>query len=460
MQADALKMILALARAGATSRAWDQFVAAGFDRDETDFQALTLKGRLLKDRARQASANTRPTLFARAGDAYERAAMFGTASYPLVNAAAMALQAGNRVKAGELAGKVLHLIETGTEPGETPYWGEATRAEAMLLLGRFDNARESLAKAVQLAPQAWEDHAATLRQFALILSEFGEDDRWLDQFRPPSAMHFNGILGIAADDEAARDAIDMAVKAIAPGFAYGALAAGADILAAEAAVSIGAELHIVLPSQPDDFRQSSVEPLGANWSQRFDALLDTADSITICASDNTTSAAGVTLAELHAMGLAVEKAAQLQAKAVALRIEPADRPAIGDPWLHSGRPILHVPVTADPANSGTQLPAGSLRFDVALEGSAPRSFDAFDDAVQAIMTSDSARAAIDCRTGDAVHVQALLPHSAHGMVAASRSAALALLAAGSASRIETIGEMAFPDGPIELCLAALTRPSG
>ena len=59
MQADALKMILALARAGATSRAWDRFVAAGFDRDEADFQALTLKGRLLKDRARQETADTR-----------------------------------------------------------------------------------------------------------------------------------------------------------------------------------------------------------------------------------------------------------------------------------------------------------------------------------------------------------------------------------------------------------------
>lgn len=460
MQADALKMILALARAGATSRAWDRFVAAGFDRDESDFQALTLKGRLLKDRARQETADTRSSLFAQAGEAYERAAVFGTASYPLVNAAAMALHAGDRAKVGQLAGKVLHLIESGAEPGETPYWGEATRAEAMLLLGRFGDARASLAEAVRLAPQAWEDHAATLRQFALILSEFGEDESWLDSFRPPSAMHFNGILGVAADDSAAREAIDKAVKAIAPGFAYGALAGGADILAAEAAVSVGAELHIVLPSESDDFRQSSVEPLGADWSQRFDALFDVADSITICSSDGRTSAAGVTLAELYAMGLAVEKARQLQAKAVALRIEPADRPALGDPWLHSGRPIHHVPVTADPDNYVAQLPPGSLKFDVALDSSAPRSFDVLDDAVQAILASGSGQAAIDCRTGDVIHVPALLPHSAHGMVAASRSAALALLASGLASRIETIGEMAFPDGPTELCLAALVRPPG
>ena len=112
------------------------------------------------------------------------------------------------------------------------------------------------------------------------------------------------------------------------------------------------------------------------------------------------------------------------------------------------------------AKDTAQLPPGSLKFDVALDSSAPRSFDVLDDAVQAILASGSGQAAIDCRTGDVIHVPALLPHSAHGMVAASRSAALALLASGLASRIETIGEMAFPDGPTELCLAALVRPPG
>lgn len=459
MQGDALKRILALARAGATLRAWEAFVSAGFDRADADFHVLTLKGRLLKDRARQAGADSRPALFAQAGKAYERAAAIRAETYPLINAAAMALHVGNKAKAGLFAGKVLHLIESGDEKGETPYWGEATRAEALLLLGRVGDARESLAKAVALAPQAWEDHAATLRQFALILSELGASADWIDRFRPPPTMHFSGILGISADDKAAFDAIVAAVQSIAPGFAYGALAAGADIIAAEAALAIGAELHVVLPSDPDDFRRSSVAPLGANWSRRYDALLDAADSIAICDTAKTTSSAGVILAELHAMGLAVERAGQLQTSAVALRIEPAGRPALGDPWLHSGRLIEHVAVTAAPGSGIAPLPPGFLKFDVALSGAPPRSYDMLGDAARALQAADGA-AAIDCRTGGAIHAQALLPHSAHTMVAASRSAALALLAAGYAQRIETIGEMAFPDGPIEICLAELAGPSG
>lgn len=458
MHTDALKRILALARAGATSRAWETFVSAGFDRADTDFHALTLKGRLLKDRARQAPADARPALFAQAGQAYELAAAIRAETYPLINAAAMALHAQDRAKAGLFAGKVLHLIESGAEKGETPYWGEATRAEALLLLGRVDDARKSLSSAVALAPQAWEDHAATLRQFALILSELGGDDGWLDRFRPPPTMHFNGILGIDANDKAALDAIGAAVKNIAPGFAYGALAAGADIIAAEAALAVGAELHVILPSDPDDFRQSSIAPLGADWSGRYDVLLAAADSLAICDTAKSTSSAGVTLAELHAMGLAVEKADQLQTKAVALRIGPAERPALGDPWRHSGRPIVHVAVTATTGIGVAPLPAGLLTFDVALGNAAPRSFDRLGDAARALQTVCDA-AAIDCRTGGAVHVQALLPHSAHATIAASRSAALALLAAGYARRIETIGELALPDGPIEICLAELAGRS-
>jgi tetratricopeptide (TPR) repeat protein len=454
------RLILALARSGATSRAWDAFVAAGLDEAETDFEALTLKGRLLKDRARQAMGEERRQLFDQARFAYEKAAALRAESYPLINAAAMALFAGQPERTAILAGQALHLIESGSDMGETPYWGEATRAEALLLLGRTDEARDSLASAIKLAPKAWEDQSSTLRQFALILLASRQASDWLDRFRPPPVMHFNGILGISADDQAAHRAIHDAVSAIAPGFAYGALAAGADIIAAEAAIAAGAELHVVLPSQPEDFQLSSVAPLGEIWSERFDALLLQAESVTICASDAGTSAAGVALAELHAMGLVVERAEQLQAKAIALRIEPADRPALGDPWLHSGRALHHVAVAEMRESPVDQLPQGKLTFDVMLIGSLPLAFEALQDAVQAILASAEKIAALDCRTDDTVRVGSLIAHSAHGMIAASRSAALALLATGLASRIETIGEMASPEGSFEVCLAALVEPPG
>lgn len=449
--------MLALARAGATSRAWSAFVAAGFQ-DADDPEALTLKGRLLKDQARRAPESERSALFVRAGEAYERAATSGSYSYPLINAAAMALHAGDFDKAGHLAQRVLELFETGAEKGETPYWGEATRAEALLLSGQTEAARESLSQAVALAPQAWEDQSSTLRQFASILAVMGQESAWLNQFRPPPVMHFNGILGIAADDVIAHTAIEAAINKIAPGFAFGALAAGADIIAAEAALAVGTELHIVLPSEPEDFRDSSVAPMGDEWIPRFDRIMARADSVTVCASDERTSTASVELAELHAMGMAVEKAEQLQAGAVALRIEPAERPALGDPWLHSGRPIHHVAATAVRDSTVAQLPAGQLHYDIALDGNRQRSFETIGEAVDAIKACGAGRAALDCHTGDRIRVGTLLSHSAHGMLATSRSAALALLATGLASRIETIGEIGTTEGPIEVCLATLSAP--
>ncbi|MBK9269795.1 MAG: DUF4071 domain-containing protein [Sphingomonadales bacterium] len=452
-----LKSLLALARAGATSRAWTAFVAAGLEASD-DPEVLTLKGRLLKDQARHAQGSKRSALFARAGEAYELAATSGSYSYPLINAAAMALHAGDFDKAGRLAQKALELVDTGIDKGETPYWGEATRAEALLLSGETEAARASLSKAVALAPQAWEDQSSTLRQFASILAVTGQDGGWLDQFRPPPVMHFNGILGIAADDLIAHAAIEAAVADIAPGFAFGALAAGADIIAADAALSVGAELHVVLPSEPEDFRDSSVSPMGDEWLPRFDRIIACADSVTVCASDERTSTASVELAELHAMGMAVEKAEQLQAKAVALRIEPAQRPALGDPWLHSGRPIHHVAVTAVRDSTVAQLPAARLFYDIALDGNRQHSFGTIDEAVDAVKALGAGRAALDCRIGERIRVGTLLSHSAHGMLATSRGAALALLATGLASRIETIGEIATTVGPIEICLATFSGP--
>ena len=76
-----LPPILSLARAGATSRAWDAFVAAGLDGAE-DIHALTLNGRLLKDRARQAAGVERAALFAQSGAAYRRAATLRPDSLP------------------------------------------------------------------------------------------------------------------------------------------------------------------------------------------------------------------------------------------------------------------------------------------------------------------------------------------------------------------------------------------
>ncbi len=98
-----LSTIIALARAGALDHAWAQFCAAGYDRDEGDPAALTVKGRLLKDHALRASGEDRRRFYLQSADAYQLSAALQPATYPLINAASLSLLSGDRARAEEIA---------------------------------------------------------------------------------------------------------------------------------------------------------------------------------------------------------------------------------------------------------------------------------------------------------------------------------------------------------------------
>ena len=168
-----LPQILNMARTGSPVRAWSVFVEAGWDRVADDPKALTLKGRLLKDQAKAAPQGAQEPLYAAAAKAYSDAAALRMDSYPLINAAALSLMGGDKGRAYQLAAQVLALIDNDPNEGENAYWRAATRAEALLLMQRHAEARAALANAISHLPDAWEDHAATIGQFALILDKQG-----------------------------------------------------------------------------------------------------------------------------------------------------------------------------------------------------------------------------------------------------------------------------------------------
>ena len=207
-------------------------------------------------------------------------------------------------------------------PGEpeTPYYRAATAAEALLLLRKESEARQAFAEAIALAPQAWEDHASTLRQFALILRAQGADAGWLDAHRPPLSLHFAGHMSFRPQN-VRRDALDLEINAALDeeriGFGYGALAAGADIIIAEALLQRGAELHVVLPCDAGTFVRRSVEPYGKEWVQRFDAALNRADTVRqIRPYDVRPDDATFDLADEVAMGAALMNGERLMSEAV------------------------------------------------------------------------------------------------------------------------------------------------
>lgn len=165
-----------------------------------------------------------------------------------------------------------------------------------------------LEAAVAAAPRAWEDHASTLRQFLIIQDVLGGDRAWLDLLRPPRSLHFAG-------DGAAEAAADPGI-----GFGFGALAAGDELAAAEALLARGAELHVVLPSDPASFAAAFVDPEGKEWRARFDAALAAAESLRcVRPLDRPPVAAAIALADRIACGAALLNAERLMGEAVQSR---------------------------------------------------------------------------------------------------------------------------------------------
>jgi tetratricopeptide (TPR) repeat protein len=315
-----LLAIIALARSGALDRARRLFDEAGLDAVTDEPATLSVRGRLLKDEARRSPPAARAGLWRQAGDAYARAAALSGTTYHLINAATLALLAGDRATAGERAREVLVKLDAGDTGPETPWYLGATRAEALLRLGRTDEAKTALDDARRRAPEAWEDHATTLRQFTLILEVLGEDSAWLAPLQPPRSLHFAGHLAVV-DDPGLRRRVEATLESERIGFAWGALAGGADLIIAEAVLARGAELHLVLPAPPAVFRAESAAPLGGDWPARFDEVLALAAGVSVVEPGvATTTMLHIRLAAEVAMGRAVMKAASLASEAVQLLV--------------------------------------------------------------------------------------------------------------------------------------------
>lgn len=488
-----LNSITRLARAGALEQAWALFRAAGLDARLDDPNALTLHGRLLKDRAAQAEGEAREALLNDAIAAYERASHLSRATYPLINAATLALLAGRRERAQALALETLALIDGDDCAPETAYWLDATRAEACLLLGRTREAETILGQAVENQPEAWEDHASTLRQFTMIAAAIGQSTAWLDRYRPPPSMHFDGILGIAADDAGARDAIASSLRDIRPGNVAGALAAGADIMIAEEALRLGAHLHVVLPCAPELFLKASVLPWGSAWEARFAHLMEEAVSVLILDDWQSPSQASVSIARQAAMGLAILDARRLQSSAVALRIQDLALPeAKSDDdadWERYGFEVRRIAIERSNLNSAAlpstshamalltlpealapELPAGGKCL-AKRDGFAVLAFSTIAEGVEAakdlVARHPKARLGLDyCAMSDANPADPFdrgLPLSSadvKGAIALSEAAALALTLQMPAANVEPMGSIRGATGELPIYGLFPDRVSG
>lgn len=319
--------VLALARAGSLVFAVQEYERYGLDKIWHDEDIMSLGGRLYKDLYLASSTTMARDFAIESAEQYEAAFRATGGFYSGVNAATMAWLGGIPDEIVHMrAQRILELLPS-QDPVESvdKYFVEATRAEAHLLLGQESAAQLALQEAWDHDPLNYVAQASTLKQIKMIVMKRDRPLSWLSRFKPPRSVHFAGY--IFPDTVPENDLLDLqtsvtdSIQRQDIGFGYGALAAGSDILIAEALLEQGAELHVVLPSSKDTFMETSVRPYGAHWLDRFEVCWGQATSHLELAFDASQPNATVTsLASAIAMGKSILGADRLAVSATQLLI--------------------------------------------------------------------------------------------------------------------------------------------
>jgi class 3 adenylate cyclase/tetratricopeptide (TPR) repeat protein len=394
------RLALALAQMGSPARA-QAILNSLVIKDPTNRETLSLLGRTYKDQWCCNPANE--YLLRQSFDCYNRAFEVQPAdSYPGINAATIAFLLKETDKANRIARTVLEICKK--QP--TDYWKHATVAEALVVLGDADGAREAYLAAVAAESDNLRALSSTRKQ-ARVLSRhlYGKADAFDDCFPIPKLVVFSGHMIDApgrrhprfpqTKQDEIKQLLEKQLAAMKAGIGFASAASGSDILFLEAMLARGGTIHLVLPWPAEEFVKTSVEPAGGDWVERFEKILARAASIRI-------------LGELYMPGsatgfeycnLAVNGLARLFAKSLDLEITPL---AVWDGfagapggtgsfvryWRNHRVPVKVVPIATQPPS----LLSGTDTLDID-EGSPDDEFEAWVRAsgrqeIKAIMFAD------------------------------------------------------------------------
>ena len=316
LTATPLSTIIALARAGALDHAWAQFCAAGYDRSDDDPAALTVKGRLLKDHALRAadeasggaSTCSRPSAYRRAGGA-----------------------AAGDLSADQRRDPLAALRRPRPGRGDRARGARADRARARragdALLARRDRGRGAAAArparrgARRRSRRRSRRRRGPGRTMPRRCASSSPSTRRSAAIRPGSTCCGRRARSIIRPTRRpAPIRTRRRPLALEPdiGFGFGALAAGAELLAAEALLERGAELHVILPSDAASFAAAFVDPHRRGVAARASTprWRPRRASATCARCGRPPDAAPIALADRIACGAALLNAERLMGEAV------------------------------------------------------------------------------------------------------------------------------------------------
>ncbi len=269
-----------VARSGATQQARKLYDDYRIGAREHDLDARTLDARILKDKALKTTGPKRNQRLWEAARKYHDVFDQLPASYPAVNAATLYFLGNMEEEANAVARLTLAACEAENPEGDwAAYFHAATLAEAYLLLGDAQSAREHIERAGTLEAVDYATRTTTRKQLKLICEAKQIESDILDAVRVPGVLYFAGhIIGApgqggrfpAEQEDYVRDEIEQYLDDHDIGVAFGSLAAGADILISEACIRRGIDLHAVLPFSKSDFIRESLQRSGDGWLERFE----------------------------------------------------------------------------------------------------------------------------------------------------------------------------------------------
>lgn len=361
--------VLALVRSGATTSARRQYETLGLG--SIDLQLLdqqlaeniaVLPARLDKAQALRSHGELRTAWAKRSAAGYEKAFDASGAHFHAVNAATMWLLAGDEERATGIASSV---TVCRSDDLDEQYWTAASEAEAALVLGDRQAAAEAIERAAVAGRHRSASRATTLKQLKLVCDLVGIDRDVLEPLRNQRVVHYCGHViqpdgrpGRFPVTEQARVARDIrtAFDDLDVGVGFGSLAAGADILAAEALLERGAELNVVLPFAAEEFLETSVLPAGEEWRGRFTRCLEAAASVeVVTTSEHLDDPVLFDFCSRVAMGDALIRAGHLETDAhqVAVWDGTPSGGVAGTAidvarWASTGRGSTVIPVTPGP----------------------------------------------------------------------------------------------------------------
>ncbi|HEX2229000.1 MAG TPA: TRAFs-binding domain-containing protein [Candidatus Binatia bacterium] len=201
-------------------------------------------------------------------------------SYPGINAAAMALELGDRAESGRIAQKILLSLE-GARTDELDHWKLATIGEAYLLSSDLENAKKWYGKAVSSCPERHQDIAVMRRQARRNLQKLGLQRDSLDGvLQVPGVAAFTGHMVDAPGRPTprfpqekvgiVRNAIAERLKKHQIGYGFSSAARGSDLVFIEELKKTGGCSRVFLPFPREQFKLTSV---GYGWDGRFDKAL-------------------------------------------------------------------------------------------------------------------------------------------------------------------------------------------